>query len=136
LPSLTTQSISTHHPSFHSLLSFYSTTFNMQFQLPTLALGLLATLTAAAPADLEARQGQGGYFAASGYKYTGGGCTTQAVAGADPIFGYGGYCQLLNRFPDASTTPVTSYKLAAGLKEGCTGEWYFPVHQIKALGRY
>jgi hypothetical protein len=93
----------------------------MHFQPPALALGFLATLSTAAPADLEARQG---YFAAVGYKYTGGGCTDQTVTYADPIFGYGGYCQPLNRFPDASTPPITSYKLAT-LAEGCTGESLF-----------
>jgi hypothetical protein len=105
----------------------------MHFQLPTLALGLLATLITAAPADLEARQSQGGYFAAVGYKYSGGGCTDQTVTYADPIFGYGGYCQPLNRFPDASTPPITSYKLAT-LTEGCTGESLFLCEILRGLG--
>jgi len=89
----------------------------MQFQLTTLTFALLSALTAAAPADIEARQG--GYFAAVGYKYSGGGCTSTSLTEADPIFGSGGYCQGLNRFPDANTPPITSYKLSS-IAEGCT----------------
>jgi hypothetical protein len=91
----------------------------MQFQFTTLTFALLTVLTAAAPADIEARQG--GYYAAVGYKYSGGGCTPSSENNVDPIFGSGGYCQPLNRNPTATTPPIISYKLSS-IADGCTRE--------------
>ncbi|KAH7108847.1 hypothetical protein B0J11DRAFT_395012, partial [Dendryphion nanum] len=78
----------------------------------TLFVPLLAALAAAIPQ-------QGRYYTTVGNKYTGGGCTDQALLYADPIFGNGNVCQRLNRFDD--TPAVVSYKLLSAAA-GCTGE--------------
>ncbi|OAL05596.1 hypothetical protein IQ06DRAFT_342867 [Phaeosphaeriaceae sp. SRC1lsM3a] len=83
----------------------------------TFVVSLLATLVAAAPASLEARQG--GYYVAVGTKYSGPGCNPNSTPLGDPIFGNGNVCQPLDRFGDGA--PIVSYQTVS-VAAGCSGE--------------
>ncbi|KAF2034605.1 hypothetical protein EK21DRAFT_56092 [Setomelanomma holmii] len=86
----------------------------MQFSISTLALALMASLSSAAPAVLEARQGN---FVSVGNKYAGPGCTQLIFA--DPIFGNGNVCQDLDR--SGTGTPIRSYETLSN-SPGCSGK--------------
>lgn len=83
----------------------------------TFAISLLASLVAAAPAELDARQG--GYYVAVGVKYSGPGCNPNSTPLGDPIFGNGNVCQPLDRFGDGA--PIVSYQTVS-VAQGCSGE--------------
>jgi hypothetical protein len=89
----------------------------MLFSTPALSVALLATLSAAAPAALEVRQG--GYYVAVGVKYSGPGCNPASTPIGDPIFGYGNVCQPLDRFGDGA--PIVSYQTSS-VTTGCSGK--------------
>ncbi|KAF2112841.1 hypothetical protein BDV96DRAFT_549457 [Lophiotrema nucula] len=101
----------------------------MQFTIPALFAAFTAFAAAAPAPALDTRQG--GYFAAAGYKYSGGGCNPNQLIYADPIFGPGNICQPLDR--SGTGAPILSYKTyeaAAGCSvalystSDCTGTKY------------
>jgi hypothetical protein len=87
----------------------------MLFSTTSLSIAMLATLAMAAPSSLESRQG--GFFVAVGTKYSGPGCTGEALG--DPIFGNGNVCQPLDRFGDGA--PIVSYETVS-VSAGCSGK--------------
>jgi hypothetical protein len=84
----------------------------------TALVALVASVVTAAPAnDLSARQVD---WSAVGELYSGGGCTSQSLIFADPIFGAANVCHPLDRF--GNQPPIVSYKTVS-TSPGCTGRF-------------
>ncbi|KAF2199150.1 hypothetical protein GQ43DRAFT_442728 [Delitschia confertaspora ATCC 74209] len=64
---------------------------------------------------------QGGSFIAVGNQYHSGGCDPSALTFADPIFGSGNVCQVLDRA--GTNPPIISYKTVQ-LNAGCKVNLY------------
>jgi hypothetical protein len=97
----------------------------MFFSITILSVAFLASLSAAAPATLEERQG--GSFVSVGVKYSGPGCNPADTPLGDPIFGNGNVCQPLDRFGDGA--PIVSYQTLS-VSAGCSGKYqlFFVIH--------
>ena len=91
----------------------------MRFTIPTL-LALVASTTAVPASPMSPRQG--GEFHAVGNLYSAGGCTSQSLIFADPIFGPANVCAPLDR--NDNVPPIVSYKTISE-DTGCNGESFF-----------
>jgi len=90
----------------------------------------LASLSAALPQS----PGDPDFYNTVADIYSGPSCSADSFVWADPIFGTGGTCQLLDR--NNNTPDIYSYKVTAQYP-GCTGKTGFQYHiiDLKALMR-
>lgn len=94
----------------------------MRFTISTL-LALVAGTTAVPTSSVSPRQ-SGGKFHAVGNLYSDGGCTSQSLIFADPIFGPPNLCAPLDR--NNNVPPILSYKTISE-DTGCTGKYFLSV---------
>jgi hypothetical protein len=112
-------SFSMHHSIQLFTLTIATLKFKAMFSTIAFSVATLAALAAAAPTELESRQGGG--FVAVGNKYSAGGCNPNSLIFADPIFGDGNACQPLDR--SGTGAPILSYEtLSTNANFNCNGE--------------
>lgn len=80
----------------------------------------ILTLSAFLPLVLGQGPGDPGFYNTVAEIYSGPNCDSSSFVWADPIFGSGGMCQLLDR--NDNTPDIISYKVTAQYP-GCSGEF-------------
>ncbi|KAH9859380.1 hypothetical protein IAQ61_011161 [Plenodomus lingam] len=92
-------------------MMLFTTTFSIYF---------FAAISTAVPSTFDSRQ-SGGSFVSVGNKYSGPGCTDSTLIFADPIFGNGNVCQVLDR--SGTNPPIISY-ITLSAAAGCSVTLY------------